>query len=170
MFAVATRGYLCVGLGKDVGVVAVLPRHQALDDLEEPLALGGLIRISRELVGVRGGVVHERGKQHRPARRQRAPRPPEVQRRRVPVTDRLLLRRRRVDGVQRQRHLNKLPPQLSHAPCSGTGLAASPRLLAVSLLRVAGRGAGRPQPGASTRCPRCRPTLAPGPCRESRLV
>ena len=114
-FAVAARDDLGAGLGQDIGVVAVLPGNQPLDDPEEALALDGLILLGAELVWVRRRVVHQRGEQHRPAGRQRAPCPPEVQRRRVPVTDRLLLGRRRVDGVQWQRHLDELPPRLSHA-------------------------------------------------------
>ena len=114
--AVATRHDLRPRLGQHVGVVAVLPAHQPLDDPEEALALGGLRLGGREPIRTRRRVIHQRGEQHRPARRQRPPRPPQMQRRRMPMTDRLLPHRRRIDGIQRQRHLDQLPPRRTHKP------------------------------------------------------
>ena len=86
----------------------VLPLHQLLDDAEEPLPLGLLRLLSRELLGVRRGVVDERGEQHGAAGGQRPPRPPEVQRRGVAVPNRLLTRRLAVDGLERESDLDEL--------------------------------------------------------------
>ncbi len=72
--------------GVDHGlVVGVLPLDQLFNQVEEL----GTLQPGRVLVnaavgpaigGVAGRVVHERAEQHRPARRQRPPRPPQVQR------------------------------------------------------------------------------------------
>ena len=89
-------------------VGGVLPQHQVLDDAEEPLALLLLRLLGREEVRVRRRVVHHLREDHRPRRRQRPPRPPQVQRARVPVADRLLPRRRLVDRLQRQGDFDEL--------------------------------------------------------------
>ena len=51
---------------------------------------------------MRRRVVHHLREDHRPRRRQRPPRPPQMQRARMPVADRLLPRAGLVDGIQRQ--------------------------------------------------------------------
>ena len=51
---------------------------------------------------MRRRVVHHLREDHRPRRRQRPPRPPQVQRARMPVPDRLLPRRCLVDRLERQ--------------------------------------------------------------------
>ena len=78
-------------------VVDVLPFDEPLDDPVQPLTLRALRLLGRELVGSRGRVVDELREEHRACRGQRSPRPPEVQRRRVAVPDRLLPRRLAVD-------------------------------------------------------------------------
>ena len=99
---------------EDLLVIAVLPLHQLADEAEELLAPVARARQLVERVGrppaprARRGV-DQRGEEDRPARGQRPPRPPQVQRGRVPVPDRLLARRLGVDRVQRQRDLNQLP-------------------------------------------------------------
>ena len=92
---------LGVGLGEQLLVADVLPHDQPLDELVEPLALLALSSSVGNSSG-RARVVDELGEQHRARRRQRAPRPPQVQRRGVPVPDRLLPRRLPVDRLQRQ--------------------------------------------------------------------
>ena len=101
---------------QDLLVGGVFPQHQILDDLEEPLALLLLAFRGREQVGVRRGVVHHLREDHRPRRRQRPPRPPQVQRARVAVADGLLPRAGLVDGVERQRDLDELLRVLHIAP------------------------------------------------------
>ena len=82
---------------ENVLVVRVLPLDQLLDDVEEPVAL--LLRLF--LGQVVRGIVHQRGEEHRPAGRQRPPRPPQMQRRGMPMADGLLPRGLLVDGIQR---------------------------------------------------------------------
>ena len=60
-------------------------------------------------------IVHQRSPEHRPSRRQRPPSPPQMQRRRMPVPDRLLSSSLRIDHRQRQRHLNQLRPVPGHS-------------------------------------------------------
>ena len=96
------------GPPQHISVPAVLPHHQVLQDPEQALALDGLILLGRKPVRVRRRIVHQRSPQHSPTSRQRLPRPPQMQRRRMPMTDRLLPRRRLIDRIQRQRHLNEL--------------------------------------------------------------
>ncbi len=83
-------------------VNGVLPQHQLLDDAEQPLPLLFLLLLGREQVGMRRRVIDHLRKDHRPRRRQRPPRPPQVQGARMPVSDRLLARCRLVDGFERQ--------------------------------------------------------------------
>ena len=108
---------LSSGLRQQLGVVGVLPRHQALHQIEQLLALGLLL--GRGESPVAGRIIHQRREQHRPTRRQRLARPPDVQRRRMPAPNRLLFRRRGADRIQRQRHLDQLP-LVHHAPFSPT--------------------------------------------------
>ena len=110
------RGDLRPSPRQHLRVVAVLPQHQLLNQPEQPLPL--------RILGLRGGkpirprqrIVHQRSEKHRPTRRQRTPGPPQMQSRGMPMADRLLPSRRRIDGIQRQRHLNQLPHEylLSH--------------------------------------------------------
>ena len=93
---------------EDLLVGGVLPQHQVLDDAEQPLPLLLLRLLGREEVRMRRRVVHHLREDHRPRRRQRPPRPPQVQRARVPVPDRLLAGRRLVDRVQRQGDFDEL--------------------------------------------------------------
>ena len=75
---------------QDLFVGGVFPEHQVFDDAEEPLPFFLLGLLGREEIGMGGRVVDHLREDHRPRRRQRPPRPPEVQRARVPVADRLL--------------------------------------------------------------------------------
>lgn len=80
-------------------VVGVLPQHQPFQDAEQPFALDGgllLVHPAPEMPLIARIVDHLR-EDHRPCRRQRPPRPPQMQRAGVPVPDRLLPSRRRVD-------------------------------------------------------------------------
>ena len=76
--------------------------------LQRPLRGALLPCIRQKHVDVLRRVVDHLREDHRTRRRQRPARPPQVQRRRMPVPDRLLPRRRRVDRVKRQRHLDQL--------------------------------------------------------------
>ena len=102
--------------GEDVSVVRVFPLHQPLDDPEEAAAFPLLYRLCRKLFGHGRGIVNELRKQHRPTRRQRSPGPPQMQGRGMPVPDRLLPRRRRIDRVQRQRDFDEFPARRGHDP------------------------------------------------------
>ena len=81
--------------------------------LELPLRCAPLRRVGKQHVHVFGRIVHHLREQHRARRRQRPPRPPKVERRGMAVADGLLPRRRLVDGVERQRHLDQLLPHPS---------------------------------------------------------
>jgi len=93
------RQDLRMRLGEQRLVARVLPDHEPLDDAVQALALDALRIVGREAIGMRGGVVDELGEQHRAGGRERPSRPPQVQRRRVAVTDRLLARRFAVDRL-----------------------------------------------------------------------
>ena len=99
---------LRVRLGEERLVADVLPHDEPLDDLVQPLALDALILLGREPVRMRRRVVDKLREEHRPGSGERPPRPPQVQRRRVAVPDRLLPGRLPVDRLQRQRHLDQL--------------------------------------------------------------
>ena len=64
--------------------------------------------VRKKLIGIFRWIVHHLREDHRPRRGQRPPRPPEVQRARMTVPDRLLPRRRRIDRVERKGDLNQL--------------------------------------------------------------
>jgi hypothetical protein len=66
---------------------------------DQTLALLLLRLFGREQIGIGRGVVHHLREDHRTRRRQWPPRPPQMQRRGMPVPDRLLSRRRLVDGL-----------------------------------------------------------------------
>ncbi len=87
-------------------VIGVLPLHQVFDDLEQALALDGgffLVDAIFEAAALLvAGVVDHLRKDHRPRRRQRAARPPQVQGAGVAVADGFFARGGGVDGVQRQ--------------------------------------------------------------------
>ncbi len=133
--AVAGGDDLGMGGGQQLLVAGVLPHHQPLDQVEQPAPLGGLLGLGGELLRVRRRVVHQLRKQHRPARGERPAGPPQVQRCRVPVADRLLPRGLPVDRLQRQRDLDQLALRRRHlvpscvVPNSRSGsLPASPTL------------------------------------------
>jgi hypothetical protein len=98
------RGNGRAGAGQHGFVVGVLPQHQLAQDLEQLLALGVGLRagLARVVAALAPGVVDHLRKDHRPRRRQRPPRPPQVQRAGVAVANGFLPRRRHVDIVQRQ--------------------------------------------------------------------
>ena len=85
----------------------VLPLHQFPQDPEQPLALPVLLLPGREQFRPGRRVVHQLREQYRPRRGQRPPRPPQVQRAGMPVADGLLPRRRLVDGIEGQGHLDE---------------------------------------------------------------
>ena len=97
-------------------VGGVLPAHQFLKQPEQALATGRPTafqmprrHLARMLQLPRpGGIIHQLGKDHRPRRRQRSPRPPQVQGARMPVADRLLPRRCDIDGIERQGDFDQL--------------------------------------------------------------
>ena len=97
----------------------VLPLHQLPQDREQSVPFAVLPQLGREEVRPGRRIVHQLGEEHRPRRRQRPPRPPEMQCAGMPVPNGLLPRRRPVQVVERQRHLDQLPHRLHHltAPC-----------------------------------------------------
>ena len=107
-------------LVQDSRVVGRLPRHHLGDDRVQPRPLPLLVLLGRELLRPRRRIVHELREQHRPARRERPPRPPQVQGRGMAVPDRLLPHGCTVDGVEGQGYLDQLPATGgSHGPESG---------------------------------------------------
>lgn len=101
---------LLVGLAEQHLVGGVLPHDHPLDEPEQPLPLLRLRLLGGELPRPGRRVVDQLGEQHGPARGERSACPPQVQGRRVAVADRLLAGGRAVDRLQRQRHLDELPP------------------------------------------------------------
>ena len=95
-------------LAQQLLVVDVLPDDEPGDDAVQSLALGLLLFLGRELVRVCRRVIDELGEQHRAARGERPPCPPQVQRGRMAVPDGLLAGRLAVDVLQRQRDLDQL--------------------------------------------------------------
>ena len=67
-----------------------------------------LLCVGKQHVDVLGRVVDHLGEDDRPRRRQRPSCPPQMQGARVTVADRLLPRRRLVDGIQRQCDFDQL--------------------------------------------------------------
>ena len=130
---------LRVRLGEQRLIARVLPDDEPLDDAMQPLALGALRVLGREAIGMRGRVVDELGEQHGAGGGERPARPPQVQRRRVAVADRLLARGLPVDRLQRQRHLDQLALRRAARHCpSGRSSSAQngsrPRAQVVSHL------------------------------------
>ena len=126
-------------------VGGVLPLHEILNDLEQTLPLLLLRLLGPENLRVARRVIDHLSEDDRPRRRQRSPRPPKVQRARVPVPDRLLSRRSNVDRLQRQRHFNELLPcyhLLTHSclrfesasPCSTPTLLERDQIFLKSLM------------------------------------
>ena len=104
------------GLADEFFVVGVLPPDEVLDELKAALARRVLAvgRFRQQFVDQRGkrvgafgivGVGDERGEHNRPARGQRPPRPPDVQRGDMPMPDRLLPRRLLRHLLERQCYL-----------------------------------------------------------------
>ena len=110
-------------------VICRLPRHHLLDDPVQPLPLAILGFFGGIYFRPCGRIVDQLRKQHRPACRERSPRPPEVKRRWMPVPDRFLSRRGLVDGVKRYRHLDEFLSLRCHggadSPPLSLGCAAS---------------------------------------------
>ena len=123
-----------MGSFQDGRIVRIVPFHQLFDQPKEPLPLLILVGFGRELLGKTRRVIDQRSEQDRPARRQRPPRPPEMQRRRVSMPDRFLPRRFLIDRLQRQRDFDKLLLHLSsvHFHAFRTASFTSRRRSAVS--------------------------------------
>ena len=68
---------------------------------EQPLRCALLLRVGQEYVDVPRGVVDHLSEEHGPRCGERAARPPEVKRARMPMADGFLAGRRPVDGVER---------------------------------------------------------------------
>ena len=95
-------------------IVGVLPHHQPFQNPEQPPSFCLLLIDRQRLIARR--IVHQRSPNHSPRSRQRPPRPPQMQRRRMPLPNRLLPSRRQINRLQRQRHLNQLRPNPTHNP------------------------------------------------------
>ncbi|MDK3258350.1 hypothetical protein QOZ86_17735 [Blastococcus capsensis] len=105
---------LLVGPGEELLVTGVLPDHKLLDQLVQPVALrdnpglAGVVVLDRQCLRPARRVVDQLGEQHRPGSGQRLTGPPEMQRRRVAVPDRLLPGGLGVDLLQGERDLDQL--------------------------------------------------------------
>ena len=92
-------------------VGGVLPQHKVFDDFEQPLPLDGglflLHSISESAADVGAGIIDQLRKDHRPRRRQRSPRPPQVQCAGMSMPDGFLPRTSRIDRIQGQGDLNE---------------------------------------------------------------
>ncbi len=133
-----------------VSVVAALPSHQPLQNLEQTLPLCVLLLRSQRLIPRR--IIHQRSPQHRPSRRQRTTSPPQMQSRRMPMPDRLLTSRLSIDHRQRQRHLNQLRPRPLHAHHP----TVTPQHIRTHIRR---RDAGRPDQHPTSGIPFVEPLL-----------
>jgi len=96
-------------LGEDAGLV---PQLQT--GLEGGLRPPAQHRVPPQHIHVGRRVVHHLREDHRARRRQRAPRPPQMQRARVPMANRLLPRAGLVDGRERQRDFDELLAVAGH--------------------------------------------------------
>src|SRR5262249_32050303 len=95
-------------------VRGVLPLHKVLDYSEEPLALSPLSLLCGKEVQLRRRVVHHLREDHCPCRRERPPRPPQVERAGVAVADRLLPRCGLVYRFQWKSHFDQFLPTDRH--------------------------------------------------------
>ena len=75
---------------------------QLVPRLENALSLPLQLQIGLERVHILRRIIHQLGEDHRPRGRQRPPRPPQVQRAWMPVTDGFLPGRCLIDGFERQ--------------------------------------------------------------------
>ena len=93
-------------------VGGVLPQHEVFDDFEQPLPLDGgvllVLPVFEPAALLVAGIVDQLRKDDRPRRRQRPPRPPQMQRGRMSMPDGLLPRTSRIDRVQRQGDFDEL--------------------------------------------------------------
>ena len=96
-------------LGEGTGL---LPQLQA--GLEGGLRLPVQLRVRSEHIHVGRWIVHHLREDHRPRRRQRPPRPPQMQRAWMAVPDRLLPRGGDVDGLEGQGDFDELLRGLCH--------------------------------------------------------
>ena len=86
-------------------VGGVLPQHEVFNDFEQPLPLNGgfllVLSVFESAALLVAGIIDQLGKDDRPRRRQRPPRPPQMKRRRMPMPDGFLSRARRIDRIKR---------------------------------------------------------------------
>jgi hypothetical protein len=89
-------------------ILGGFPGDEPFDQAEEPLTLLLLGVLSREAIGVGGGVVDELGEEHGTTGGEWAARPPQVERRGVSVADRLLSGSFAVDRLEGKCDLDEL--------------------------------------------------------------
>ena len=106
--------HLGVGIGVELLVADVVPVRQPADHVVEPLALGVLLLLGGEQLRVLGRVVHHAREDDATCGGKWTARPPQVERRGVPLAYRLLAHGLRVDLVQRNRGLYQF--LLVHVP------------------------------------------------------
>ncbi|HLI43600.1 MAG TPA: hypothetical protein VKU92_03935 [Acidimicrobiales bacterium] len=99
---------LLAGLFEDLLVLGGFPGDEPFDQAEESLTFLLLGIFGGEPVGVGGGVVDELSEEHSPARREGSACPPQMQRRGVPVADRLFPGGLAVDRFEGERDLDEL--------------------------------------------------------------
>ena len=104
----AGRGSFDLGACLPQDLRARVPVGELLNERMESLAFPALASVIRECLRMTAWVINELGEEYRPRGCQRLSRPPQVKRRRVPVPDCLLTRRRSVDRLQWQSHLDQL--------------------------------------------------------------
>ena len=138
-------------------VVGVLPLHQVADDVEQALALArGLLLVhpaGEALAGLVARVVDQLREQHSPRRRQRPPRPPQMQRAGMAMPDRLLARRGGVDVVQREGDFDEFLGGLDGMHLSQVQEAGRARTNPSGLVMVSGSWLARSLSSPMTRWP-----------------
>ena len=106
---VAVCGFQNFRLGglKHPLIIGIFPDNEVFQNAEQSLPLLILFFFCREFFRMRGRIIHKTRPDNCPCRRQRTSCPPQMQGRRMPMPDRLLPRRLRIDFFQRQCHLNQ---------------------------------------------------------------
>ena len=106
-FISAAFADLCLCRIQYTFIVRVFPNNHLLQNAKETFTLLGLIFFGGKFLRMRGRVIHKRSPNDSTSRCQRSSRPPQMQSRRMTVTNRLLSRRRLIYCLEGQRHFDE---------------------------------------------------------------